>query len=489
MADQHRALSGVRSDYIVSTLASVSVACSSIVLFAWIGRALSPDDLGFFSQIRRVSAMWVPVSTLGVSLALSRYLPRLQDLRMIRRRTLQLSGIVAAMLALHVGVLSAGWSAPFLAPVIGERMSLVWPFVFQLLGLSVLVVPYAALRGLHRIRLAAGLQVTGYALWPLVCLAYEPGAALEALVLRIGVGQSLIGVTSLALIAGVVRPLRQPAEPVQADRLGALLAYGLARLPGGIFAFILWAGVPMALLRVGLPTEAALANAVTSLVNLPVMVLSPLSFVLLPRLSLAQVQREDDEVRTFVRNGLRTAWDLQLPVTLGLVAFIEPIVQVWLGFGAGGFVGSARWMVLAIPAVTLFQFCRPTVDARAVVPYAVIAQGIGAIAGLIGWLVMDASTLRQSIGQAFFMGQSVAAVALILWCYRVHEMKFVLANVSRLLPALPLIAGTVVVVVAGLQGWSVVAFALALFAYLAALVWVDSPVAQGLRALRRGGRS
>ena len=245
----------------------------------------------------------------------------------------------------------------------------------------------------------------------------------------------------------------------------------------------------MALLRVGLPTEAALANAVTSLVNLPVMVLSPLSFVLLPRLSLAQVQREDDEVRTFVRHGLRTAWDLQLPVTLGLVAFIEPIIQLWLGFGAGGFVGSARWMVLAIPAVTLFQFCRPTVDARAVVPYAVIAQGIGAIAGLIGWLVMDASTLRQSIGQAFFMGQSVAAVALILWCYRVHEMKFVLANVSQILPALPLIAGTVVVVVVGLQGWSVAAFALALVAYLVALVWVDSPVAQGLRALRRGGRS
>ena len=278
---------------------------------------------------------------------------------MIRRRTLQLSGIVAAMLALHVGVLSAGWSAPFLAPVIGERMSLVWPFVFQLLGLSVLVVPYAALRGLHRIRLAAGLQVTGYALWPLVCLAYEPGAALEALVLRIGVGQSLIGVTSLALIAGVVRPLRQPAEPVQADRLGALLAYGLARLPGGIFAFILWAGVPMALLRVGLPTEAALANAVTSLVNLPAGKPSPLSSWLLPRLSLAQVQRETTRCAP-------SSWAAHRgPAVrhLKLVAFIEPIVQLWLGFGAGGFVGSARWMVLA-PAVTLFQFCRPTVDAR-----------------------------------------------------------------------------------------------------------------------------
>ena len=76
-----------------------------------------------------------------------------------------------------------------------------------------------------------------------------------------------------------------------------------------------------------------------------------------------------------------------------------------------------------------------------------------------------------------------------MWCYRVHEMKFVLANANHLFPALPLIAGTVVVVVVGLQGWSIVAFALALFAYLAALVWVDSPVAQGLRALRRGGRS
>ena len=217
----------MRSDYIVSTLASVSVACSSIVLFAWIGRALSPDDLGFFSQIRRVSAMWVPVSTLGVSLALSRYLrafagsaddtPSHSSAERYRRGDARASR-GGAQRRMERTVSCAGDRRAH-EPGVAVCVSAPWT---ECAGGPLCCV------GLHRIRLAAGLQVTGYALWPLVCLAYEPGAALEALVLRIGVGQSLIGVTSLALIAGVVRPLRQPAEPVQADRLGALLAYGLA---------------------------------------------------------------------------------------------------------------------------------------------------------------------------------------------------------------------------------------------------------------------
>lgn len=140
MAAQGKALSGVRSDYVFSSAASFSVVLSTIVLFGWIGRGMGPEELGLFSQIRRVSAMWVPIGSLGVSMALSRFIPRLDDLGLIRKRALQTIVLVAAMLVCHAGVAAIpdmGW---LFAPVIGERLTLVWPLILQLSGLCILIL-------------------------------------------------------------------------------------------------------------------------------------------------------------------------------------------------------------------------------------------------------------------------------------------------------------------------------------------------------------
>ena len=242
----------------------------------------------------------------------------------------------------------------------------------------------------------------------------------------------------------------------------------------------------MALSRYEQPVEVALANAVTSLVNLPVMILSPLSFVLLPRLSLAQIQGEDAAVQSFLRRGLRAAWELQLPVTVSLFVFLEQILVTWLGFPADSFVGSGRWMVLSIPAVTLFLFCRPAVDARAMMPYAVIAQGLGVAAGGAWFFLRYSEVSTVALGQAFFGAQVTAAFSVMFWCYKLHDMRLHVPALRVFLQAMPLLLGLACISWLGSGVVSLLVWLVALSAYAVVLYLTQSEVIQGV--LRLAGK-
>jgi O-antigen/teichoic acid export membrane protein len=476
LATEQRALSGVRSDYVVSMSASASVALTSVVLFAVIGRQNGADALGEFSQIRRVAALWVPMGTLGLSMSLGRFIPRLASRAIIRRRALQCFALVVAVLILHLLVIDELWRLGALAPVTGSDPELTRPFLAQLSGLCALVMPYALLRGMHRIRSAAALQVLGYAVWPLVAaVLFRDNVA--QLILAIGLGQLKIAALAALLVLIWGRPKRTPDEPA-AEGIGRWLTYGLVRLPGGVFGFLMWAGLPMALAAWGMSADAGRANAVISLVNLPVLILSPLAFVLLPRLSLAQVQGEDAEVVRFLGSGLRALWELQLPCTVTLAVLLGPLLEVWLGFSSAEFLVVGQWMIAAIPAVALFLFVRPALDARAVIPYAVLGQGAGLVAG-VAWLILSENSRDLvGLGIAFFLAQTVAAVVALFSCYRLHAAEWQIPWARLGLQAAPLALGVVVIDRFGLSPVTALFWGGMLLVYGGVLWRTQSPVVE-----------
>ena len=481
MAGDNRALSGVRNDYLFSSAASASVAFSTLLLFAWIGRTLGSEELGLFSQVRRVSAMWVPVGSLGVSMALGRFIPRSSDLALIRRRTLQTLLLVLMALGVHAGVMLLPRAHTLVAPIIGDRLELIAPLLLQLSALCILELPYAVLRGLHRIRSAALMQITGYAAWPLLATALSTGKSLASLLATIAIGQLLFGLAVYGIVLFRGTPATTPKETEPTPKLKEWLLYGLARLPGGPSHLVLWAGIPLFLVHWSRTTEVALANAVTSLVNLPVLVLSPLAFVLLPRLSLAQVQGEDHAVREFIRKGLRVAWELQLPATGTLLLFLEPALDLWLGFGSASFIETGKWMVAGIPAISLFMFLRPASDARSMIPYAVLSQGLGILIGGL-WLLFTLKHQRSvDLGRAFFIAQTTAAAALTFWCMALHSMRLPFPATRLLCQLLPLLVGGLLATAASGIPQQAVIWAAALIGYGGALLATGSPVMAPLR--------
>jgi O-antigen/teichoic acid export membrane protein len=480
MVSKDRAFSGVRSDFLVAISASASVAVVSLFLFGWIGRTMGADELGFFSQIRRVAAMWVPIGTVGLGLALGRFTPRLSDLALVRRRSLQVFAAVLLILAAHGAVAPLLLESGVLEPVIGKRSGLLWPLVWQVAGLCSLILPFALLRGLHRFRWAAALQVFGYALWPLAVTAAMIDGPLEALIRVIGQGQSILGCTAMLGLSLIPRPAKTPPEGLPAEGLRIWIIYSLLRLPAGALGFMLWTGLPMILIAWGKAADVALANAVISLVNIPLLILSPLAFVLLPRLSLAQAQGEDQEVEQFLRRGLRAIWELQWPLTFSLVLFLGPLLELWLGFSSASFLFAGQWMVAAIPAVSLFLFLRPALDARAVIPFAVIAQAIGlSLSALWLWLSSADQNVVQ-LGGAFFVAHTLSAGIASLYCFRIHHIsaKLPLARVG--LQTLPLALGAGLFLWLGTNLSGILVWFVALIGYVLVLQRSGSPVTEAL---------
>jgi O-antigen/teichoic acid export membrane protein len=266
------------------------------------------------------------------------------------------------------------------------------------------------------------------------------------------------------------------------------LLYGFARLPGGLTQFLLWAGIPLVLVHWNQTTEVALANAVTSLVNLPVLVLSPLAFVLLPRLSLAQVQGEDLAVQGFLRKGLRVAWELQLPATGTLLLFLEPALNLWLGFPSHPFLETGRWMVAAIPGLSIFMFLRPATDARSMVPYAVLAQGGGILLGMVWLLVTPQHHRSVDLGRAFFIAQTTAALILGFWCMKLHSMRPQVRFGRLTLQLLPLLVGALLVGrTPSLPGQGAI-WSAAMVGYAGALLATTSPILSPLTRLLKRNR-
>ena len=473
------AFSGLKADYIVATSASFSIAVVGLFLYGWIGRAFDPESLGHFSQIRRVSTMWVPLASVCLSVALGRYVPRLADPLVIRRRSLQAIGTVSLVLLVHVIAFEPLARAGILRPVIGVQTNLVAPFLWQLLGLGLLVIPFALLRGLQRFRWAAVLQVTGYALWPLGVALYSSDGPLGVLIERIGQGQVAFAVFALLILMISPTPAAAPRDPKD-EGFRSWLVYSSVRLPAGLLGFVLWAGLPMILSSWGALEEAGLANAVTSLANIPLMILSPLAFVLLPRLSLAQIDGQHEEVNEFLARGVRSIWELQWPVTLTLLLFLDPILDLWLGFSLPSFERAGLWMVGSIPGVAIFMFLRPALNARAVIPYAVFAHLLGLILAAV---IVTLATPTQSIsmlGLAFF-GAHTAAACVAGWaCLRIHDLVF-RPPLSRLLvQSLPLTLGMLVVLRMDVNSLSIVIWSAAILIHLVILHRTGSPVTSGL---------
>jgi O-antigen/teichoic acid export membrane protein len=484
-AQQRSAFSGLKADYLVAISASASIAVVGLVLYAWIGRSLDPESLGYFSQIRRVSGMWVPLASVGLALALGRYVPRLADPSLIRLRTIQALGVVAVVMFAHVLAWDPLLSGGVLQPVIGERSELASAFLWQLLGLGILVMPFALLRGLQRFRLAAVLQVTGYALWPLGVTFVCIDGPLEVLIERIGQGQVALALLSLLVLLIVPRPAIAPTESNH-ERFSGWLIYSSVRLPAGALGFVLWTGLPMILAQWGALEEAGVANAVTSLTNIPLLILSPLAFVLLPRLSLAQIEGQDQEVEDFLRRGLRSIWELQWPVTLTLVLFLEPLLELWLGFRLPSFTLAGLWMVVSIPAVSMFLFMRPALDARAIVPHAVTAQVAGLlVASGIVWQADQGRTVWM-LGLAFFAAHTIAGIVAGILCFRIHQLKLVVPVGRVMIQTLPLALGAICALALDLNGLAFVVWLVAVMLHLVVLKRTESPVIAGvLNALER----
>ena len=476
---QRSAFSGLKADYIVAISASFSIAVVGLFLYGWIGRVFDPESLGYFSQIRRVSTMWVPLASVCLAVALGRYVPRLADQGLIRRRSLQAVGVVGGVLLVHVVAFEPLAQRGILRPVIGTQTELVTPFLWQLLGLGLLVVPFALLRGLQRFRWAAVLQVFGYALWPLGVALSSSDGPLGVMIERIGQGQVTFAIVALVVLMISPTPATAPRDP-QDEGFGSWLVYSSVRLPAGFLGFVLWAGLPMVLSQWGALKEAGLANAVTSLANIPLMILSPLAFVLLPRLSLAQVEGQHEEVNDFLARGVRSIWELQWPITMTLLLFLDPILNLWLGFSLPSFEPAGLWMIGSIPGVALFMFLRPALNARAVIPYAVFAHLFGLILAAVILILATPSQSIWMLGLAFFGAHTLAACVAGWACLRIHNLDFRLPWLRLGVQSLPLALGAVLVIRSGTNGLSLVVWAVALAAHVLTLHRTGSPVTGGI---------
>lgn len=343
---------------------------STLYVYRTAAYGSGPDGFAEYAVARRILALLVPISAVGLDVALARSIAIADDGQTRERRSL-LAGALAiagSMVALLALVLAAApgpaaslfFGSSALAPLAGTLPVL-------LAGATLHVVAYADLRGRRRIGLANALTLADHALVPPVAFAVAAPSIVSVL--------WLIGAGWLAISAAAIL-----SSGLAADRIGPraarLAREGAVRVPGDVAQLLLFALPVVIAAHVGSLAEAgAIAFGLTAL-GMVGSALTPLGVVLFPTAARALRAGAASDIRRHVGRLLGVVVPLLIAVTALVVALGDRLVAAYLGPELASADRLLRALILAALPWGLFVALRNIIDARDARP--VNARNLGA---------------------------------------------------------------------------------------------------------------
>lgn len=318
---------------------------------------LGGDGLDAYILVRRTVSFLQPLLLLGLAVGLPRMVAMAQAHPLQRRYLLAAMRIV--LIGSGAGVLFATLMPTTVArALLGDAAMapVAAPLAWMVLGLCLHAVAYGYLRGAHRTLAANVLQVIGLAVVPLVGFAVVPD--LPAVLRFTGLGWC--GVALLFLLPDLVRG---PLHVAPVER-GALLRYGLPRIPGDLaYAALFTLPVLWAAHRWGLAAGGGIGLGVT-LLNLMAAAFAPISILLLPQAARSIGTGDhlglERRIARLERNALIVS---VAAMVLGEVVLPWALELYLRDVDTAPYVPACRTIFLAAPALAYFVALRSVLDA------------------------------------------------------------------------------------------------------------------------------
>ena len=352
--------SGSALNYGVTFATEFSVMLSQIILYKVVANWLGQTGFSEYAVARRVLAFLQPITMLGLSVGLPRYIA-LAEGRGEHERSSQYFYTtvfyVGGFTAILIGALLA-WPGWFSYIFFGrsEDRYLLPAMVLMLLGMSSHAILYAFFRGKMAVGPANALQFINNGAVPLVVFALfhrDVGSLLRYMGLAwIGATGTIFGISSV-----------KPGRMESLTRSRELLSYGLRRLPGD-FAMTAVLALP-AIFTAHLAgiREAGFVAFGLAVVNMVSSVFAPIGIVLLPKVSRAIGAGDFEEVRREIVLIRRLTLLLAGTMVIVIELFGGPMVRIFLGPNYSPAVQVIKVLVLGALSLAFFSALRSAIDA------------------------------------------------------------------------------------------------------------------------------
>jgi O-antigen/teichoic acid export membrane protein len=400
-------------DLLITGLASVLSTVATVVMIRVLAGQLGPEEFGAYSLARRLLATLVPIATLGMGVALPRYVATSADQAQCRR---YLAGALVLGIAPSLVILVAGTAAA--APLTelvfraGAYRSLFRATLWLTLGNAVYGALYAYYRGLNRMKVANAWQMAVIAAGPLAIslLFAAPGRA--ALIVALCAVLTLAAAVPLGVEVVRGAPARRRGE---ADRsLAQLARYGLPRVPAGFALAGLFAVGPFLAPYVASMREAGYLAAGQSVLTAAESGMVAFGLVALPKVARMVADGRIAEVRDAIEHVVSAVLHIAMFAVAQGVLWADEIVLALLGPQYREAVPILRLLLAALMPYLVYVVLRSILDGvedRAINTINLLAAlGVSLVASLVavalgfgarglamgavaGFLALGASTL------------------------------------------------------------------------------------------------
>lgn len=391
------------------------VLVGGLLVVSLFSRTLGAVGLAEYLLLRRI-ASWVQSGTQpGLATALPRYVAHAAERAGPERDAYFLAGLACGGgLTLCLGIVLNVARGAFARWLFGraQMAHLILPLSLMLVGLAGHNSVYGYYRGRLAMKRANALQLCNLVLVPVgaVLGLFRTGSV--ALIL------SMVGVLMLVGAGLFAAPLLRQFAAGGLPRFGRhaaeLMRYAIPRLPGALGQGAIFALGPMIAAHYVPVTQVSFLLLGVSLVMAATTSVTPLSLILLSKVSMMLAQDRLPELRIRLAYLQAAVLELYVFACLQVVVFADVMIRVWVGPSFLKGIVIIRLLSLAIPFYLWFVVLRGAIDAASVTPYNVYNMLLSA-AAFLGLAAAAVKLAPGSLLLELIAGAMVAAVVFLAW--------------------------------------------------------------------------
>lgn len=382
-------------DLVQTVLINLLVLVLSLVTYGIVARRFEIDDVGLYMLLRRLNQSLNPIVSLGMSIALTRYMAmESAQGRAGRYRLLLVTTLITVAACGIFSLLFLVWPGYFSQLILGHSKwgSLMPGLVLIVVGTVMYSQVFAYFRGRIWASMTNLMQLLCLGLVPIIAVpvfaAFGVRAVLEA------TGAGFLGLSLLFLLLAAHDARLGPDEaapaavPAVKKTVAEMLRYGLPRLPSFVAMALIWLAGPLLATRLGeLSTTAYLATGV-QLLQVASIPFSPLGYVFLPRFAEMMAKQRVADMRRLISLLGSMAVQMGLLAATQLIMLLPVLLRVWMKFTDPRAVYLMAVLALSIPAYLLFEVMRNPLDSYSAKPYNTwTIIGSLALLGLLAWIL------------------------------------------------------------------------------------------------------
>jgi O-antigen/teichoic acid export membrane protein len=354
---------GIRTrDYLSTYVTNAIMMALSLAVFRLAHEFLSEDGFAHYSLLRRTYAFILPAVSLGLPVAIPRYVVRrYADAKDGSHVLYLIAGIFISVAAFGLFCLLTlplrhEWSRLFFGRA---EYAYLMDALIPLVGGSLIhIAAYSYLRGSMHISHSNCLLVANMGLIPVFALfiASDVAAAFRY------TGYLTLA-ASVIVAFWLYRAERLVSHRGIASACRELLIYGIPRVPGDLAYYGLMLAPTTITAHVVGVREAGFVAFGTAIVNMIQQLVRPISTVLLPEATLLIARRDHAGLTRKLVKLLATTIPLTLLITVFYVILARPILNVYLDTPSHELVVATQMIVPSAVLLNVFVLLRSVVDA------------------------------------------------------------------------------------------------------------------------------